>query len=178
MEDKKKQSEEYPAFAEATAGKQKKSIEELEKELEICQRKQEEYLAGWQRARADFLNHKKEEIERMEGIIKFANEELVLKMLPVLDNFCLIEKEIPEDLKGNECVRGILQLKTQIMDFLKQEGVEEIKAEGEKFDPNFMEAVEMVEAEGVEPGRVSEEIQKGYTLNCKVIRPARVRVTK
>ncbi|MDP2664144.1 MAG: nucleotide exchange factor GrpE [bacterium] len=150
----------------------------LARELEECQKKKDEYLSGWQRARADFINHKKEELERMESIIKFANEELVLKMLPVLDNFCLVEKEIPEDLKENDCIKGILQLKIQILDFLKQEGVEEIKAEGEKFDPNFMEAAEMVEAEDMDSGMVAEEIQKGYTLNCKVIRPAKVKVVK
>ena len=153
-------------------------LEELKKELEICQKKRDEYLSGWQRARADFINHKKEELERMGEIVKFATEEMILRALPILDNFYLIEKRLPENLKEDENVKGILQVKNQLLEFLKSHGVEEIKCQGQKFDPNFQEAVEMVEKEDVESGQVIEEVQKGYTLNSKVIRPAKVKVVK
>jgi len=154
------------------------TLEELKKELEICQKKRDEYLSGWQRARADFLNHKKEELERMEELIKFATEEMVLKALPTLDNFCLIEKKLPGNLKKDENVKGILQIKNQLLDFLRGHGVKEIKCLGQKFDPNFQEAVEMVERKDVESGQVIEEVQKGYTLDSRVIRPAKVKVAK
>jgi molecular chaperone GrpE len=151
-------------------------LEELKKELEECQKKRDDYLAGWQRARADFLNYKKEEIERIEELLKYAGVELILKMLPILDNFDLIEKKLADRLKKDENLKGILQIKIQILDFLKSEGVKEMKAVGEKFDPNFHEAVETVE--GKEPGKVLEETQKGYLLNGRVLRPAKVKVSK
>ena len=154
------------------------NIEELKKKLEECEKLKDEYLAGWQRERADFLNYKREELERIGEILKYADVGLVLNILPILDNFEIAEKKIPEDLKNDENVKGILQLKNQILDFLKNQGVEEIKSLGEKFDPNFMEVVETTEAKDKESGIVVEEIQKGYKINGKVLRPAKVRVTK
>ena len=85
------------------------------------------------------------------------------------------EKEIPAD-KKDEYLAGVLQIKTQIQDFLKNQGVEEIKALGEKFDPNFHEVVG--EAEGKESGIIVEEVQKGYKLQGKVIRPAKIKIIK
>ncbi|MBT9151719.1 MAG: Protein GrpE [candidate division WS2 bacterium] len=155
---------------------------ELSKKLEECQRLKEEYLSGWQRARADFLNYKKEEMERMEQILKYANQELILKILPILDNINIAEKEIisieHKETKIKEIIKGFLQIKTQFEDFLKQQGVEEIKCLGEKFDPNFHEAIEELEVKDKEQGIIIEKVQKGYKLNGKVIRPARVKIIK
>jgi len=134
-------------------------------ELEKC----EEYLSGWKRERADFLNYKKDEMERINQLMKYSNEELILKLLPVLDNFCLAEKHLPEN---KEFADGFLQIKNQLSDFLAKEGIEPIKTIGEPFDPNFMEAVE---GDGE---KVSEEVQRGYTLHGKLIRPARVKISK
>ena len=156
----------------------KKQTEELKKKGEECQKKKDEYLAGWQRARADFLNYKKEEMERFKEILKYGNENLILKILPILDNFEKAEKEIPDDKKNNKFLEGLFQIKTQIQDFLKNQGIGEIKTIGEKFDPNFMEVVEEVEKSEVRPGIVVEETQKGYILNGRVIRPAKVKVAK
>ena len=155
-----------------------KEIEELKKQLEECQKQKADYLAGWQRERADFLNYKKEEVERMEVIIKFANEEMILRMLPILDNVDVAEKKIPDDLKKDENVKGVLQVKVQIMDFLKSQGIEEIKTVGLKFDPNFQEAVEDIEVKDKESGIVIEEVQKGYLMYGRVIRPAKVKIAK
>lgn len=144
--------------------------------VEELKKQKDEYLEGWKRERANFLNYKKDEIERIEGLLKYANEELILKFLPILDNICLAEKQMPNDLKDHKWTEGILQIKAQIADFLKSQGVEEIKTEGMKFDPNFHEVVE--EIEGGEPGMIVEEIQKGYLLNGRVMRPAKVKVAK
>lgn len=153
-------------------------LEELKKKLEECQKQKDEYLAGWQRARADFLNYKKEEIERIEKILKYAGVELILKFLPILDNFDLAEKKLPENLKTDINIKGILQLKNQILDFFKKQGVEKIKTVGKKFDLNFHEAIEEIKKGGIESGIILEEIQKGYTLHDKVLRPAKVKVAK
>jgi len=156
----------------------KKEIEELKKKLEEVEKLKNEYLAGWQRARADFLNYKKEELERLGEMVKYAGESLILKILPILDNFEIAEKKLPENLKNDENVKGILQIKNQILNFLKEQGVEEIKSVGERFDPNFHEVVEEVEAKDKEPGTIVEEIQKGYKINDRLLRPAKVKVSK
>lgn len=179
---------------------EKSSFAELKKQIEELQKQKGEYLAGWQRARADLLNYKKEEMERIDGILQYAQEEFILKILPILDNFNLALKEIPEELKKNEhpeglrrdvgsygaSVKGLLQIKTQIEDFLKSQGVEEIKAVGKKFDPNFHEIIGEVnpseasakEGEFSEPGVIVEEAQKGYTISGKLLRPAKVKINK
>lgn len=144
---------------------------------EELEKKCEEYLNGWKRERADFLNYKKEEMERISNLVKYANEDLILKLLPVLDNFCLAEKHIPDN---EEFKNGFEQIKKQLEDFLQKEGIEAIEVIGKDFDPNLMEAVG--ESSGspssAESGTVVEEVQRGYTMHDKLIRPAKVRVTK
>lgn len=147
-------------------------------ESEKYREQRDEYLAGWQKARADFLNYKKQEIERLKKFMEYGSQELILKMLPILDNLEKAETQVPSDFKDNEWVRGISQVRVQIQDFLKKEGVEKVKTIGEKFDPNFHEALEKIQVGNKEPGKVIKEIQKGYTLNGKVIRPAKVKITK
>ena len=142
----------------------------IEEQLKECQKLKDEYLAGWQRARADLLNYKKEEMERVRDILKYACEGLILKMLPLLDNFDVALKNLPDE--------GFSQIRKQFQDFLNEQGVEEIKSVGEKFDPNLHEVVEEVEAKGKESGIVFEETQKGYTINGRLLKPAKVKVSK
>ncbi len=154
---------------------EKEKKENLGEKLAECEKKKEEFLAGWQRARADFLNYKKEEAKRLGSLAFFAQVEVILNILPILDNF---EKAVQEKQKDSETIQGFLQIKKQIEQILKNFGVEEIKTIGEKFDPNFSEAKEEVDVKDKEQGIVIEEIQKGYTLQGKVIRPAKVKVAK
>jgi len=169
-----------PADKKASDGKRKKelNIEDFKKQLKECQKQKEEYLAGWQRSRADFLNYQKEKMERIGEILKYGKVELVLKILPILDNFEIVEKKISPSLKNDANIKGLLQIKTQLLDFLKNQGVEEIKTIGQKFDPNFHEVVEEVETKDKKSGVIIEEVQKGYLLYGKVLRPAKVRVSK
>ena len=149
-----------------------------EKELEKCRKERDEYLAGWQRARADFLNYKKKEDERKKEFLEFAAEEFILGLLPVLDNFHLAEKEAAGKKAVAAEIAGFLQIKKQLESFLRGMGLEEIKAAGEKFDPRFHEVVGEAEARGKKPGTVAEEERKGYAFRGRVIRPARVKVAK
>ena len=147
----------------------------LEEQLKECQKLKDEYLAGWQRARADLLNYKKEEMERMGDFLKYAGEGLIIKMLPLLDNFDVALKNLPDE--------GFSQIRKQFQDFLKEHGVEAITSIGEKFDPNLHEVVEEVSpseslAKEGESGIVLEEVQKGYTINGRLLRPAKVKVAK
>ena len=150
---------------------------EEKNELKALQLKCEEYLNGWKRERADFLNYKKEEMEKISGLVKYANEELILKFLPILDNICLAEKHIPDN---KEFADGFLQIKKQLEDFLQKEGIEPIRTIGEAFNPEFMEVVEEVSDDSglKEIGTVIEEVQRGYTLHGKLIRVARVKISK
>jgi len=139
-------------------------------EVEELKLKNEEYLNGWKRERADFLNYKKDEMERIGSLIKYANEEIILNLLPVLDNLCLAANHIKDP--------GVEQIKKQLEDFLKKEGIEAVKTVGEQFDPNTMEVVEEIPADAEGSGVAKEEVQKGYTMHEKLIRPAKVKVTK
>jgi len=150
----------------------------MEENIEEIKKKRDEYLAGWQRARADFLNYKKEEKERFEGVLGFARAGFLLQILPILDNLDLTEKKLPENLKEDENVKGILQIKSQILDFLRKYGVVAMNTVGEKFDPNFHEAVETMEQPGKDSGVILEETQKGYIISGQVLRPAKVKVAK
>jgi molecular chaperone GrpE len=163
---------------EKTKQKTKLDIKELEKKLEECKKLKSEYLANWQRARADLLNYKKEEIERVGELVKYASLGIILKVLPILDNFEIAEKKLPEVLKNDDNIKGLLLIKNQVQSFLKKEGVEEIKSVGEKFDPNLMEVVQELELKNKESGVVIEEIQKGYKIHGRLLRPAKVKVAK
>lgn len=183
----------------------KEKTDNLYKKLGECQKLKDEYLTGWQRERADFLNYKKEELERIGELIKFANGGLILKILPILDNFEIatrlrsgsgvaVSQEAASapagasasQRKDDKVIEGFLRIKNQLKDFLKSQGVEEIKAVGEKFDPNFHEVVEETEIKKLEagpltakePGIIVEEIQKGYKINGRLLRPAKVKIAK
>lgn len=143
------------------------------KELEKLKKETEEYLAGWKRERADFLNFKKDEAQRVERYINIVKEEFILDFLPILDNIYLAEKELPKD---SNWTKGFLGIKAQMLDFLREQGVKEIDCHNKEFDPNFHEAVEY--CKGKNPEAIIEVIQKGYILNNKVIRPTRVKINK
>ena len=140
-------------------------IKKIKKRLKSCEKERSEYLDGWQRAKADLINFKKEQEKKNSDIFKFANENFVSEILPVLDSFELALKHKNE---------GIKQLYLQFLNILKNNGLEEIKCVGEKFDPFLHESVG--EIKGKKKGFVAEEVQKGYVLNKKVIRPSKVKI--
>jgi len=154
---------------------------ELEKQLEEEKKRSEEYQNNWKRAMADFANYKKRQSELFAELVNSAGQEMIMEILPIYDTFSLAVKHIPEDLKDKEWTKGVVQLKIQLENLLKGKGLEEIKSVGEKFNPEFHEAVEMVSlpAGGEKPeGEILEEVQKGYKLNGMVIRTAKVKVAK
>ncbi len=162
-----------------TKEKKKKKISLL-KEYEKLK---DEYLACWQRERADFINYKKNELTRIGELMSYSNIDLILKILPILDNFEIVEKKMSKELKTDKNVKGLLQIKLQIKNFLKNQKVQEIESIGKKFDPNFHEVVGVVEpafakASAGKSGTIVEEIQKGYRFNERVIRVAKVKVIK
>jgi molecular chaperone GrpE len=97
-------------------------------------------------------------------------------MIPILDNFILAEKSIPGKEKNKGNVKGLLLIEKQLKDSLKALGLEEIESINQKFNPNMHEIIE--EVEGKEPGIITEEVQKGYSFQGKVIRTSKVKVGK
>ena len=150
--------------------------EGLEKEeLEKVRHERDEYLAGWQRAKADFLNYKKDELKRLEEIARYGNAELISELLTILDNFDLGLRAME---RAGGADKGIYMIRAQTEDMLKKRGVERMAVKiGEPFDPSFAEAV----AEAVSdkpPGTILEEIEPGYKLYDKILRPVRVKISK
>jgi len=140
-----------------------------------CQKERDEYLAGWQRAKADLLNYKKDEARRLEEIAKYQLADLFAELLTVLDNFDLaiasLEKQGPVE-------KGIYMIRTQIEDKLKRRGLVRISIQaGEPFDPAVAEAIAETESD-LPAGTIVEEIEPGYRLHEKILRPARVRLAK
>ncbi len=150
---------------------------ELEKSAEEYKKQAEENLAGWQRAKADFINYKRDQKRILSEFRKYANEDIMMKFLPTIDGFQLAIDHLPEDLKSSDWAKGIICIKSQFDNFLKEAGIEEIKSIGEKFDTNLFESFGEEESEK-EEGTVIAEVQKGYKMDGKVIRPARVKIAK
>jgi len=157
--------------------KSKVSSKKVNKEIKEYKKQAEENLIGWQRTQADFLNYKKDQEKCLSEFRKYANEDIIVSLLPTIDSFVLATNYLPEDLKDSDWVKGILCIKGQFDGFLKDAGVEEIKSIGERFDPSLFESVGEEESDEDE-GTVIIEIQKGYKMAGKVIRPAKVRIAK
>ncbi len=146
-------------------------IEALKQALAEEKEKAEGYLANWQRAQADFINYKRRSEQEKEEIGKFANAMLMLNLLPVLDDLERAFASIPPRLAKLTWVDGIRLIERKLQASLEAQGLSPIKALGEPFDPKLHEAA--MHAKGKE-GIVIEELQKGYKLQDRVIRPAMV----
>jgi molecular chaperone GrpE len=154
------------------------SVKNTKKELIESQKKAEEYLQSWQRAQADYLNLKRRIEEERGEFTARANQDLILQILPVLDNFRRAFKHIPKEYKDSEWVEGIKHLEKQLENILRNEGLEAIPTVGQKFNPLLHEALILEEKKGMEKGKILEELEGGYKLANKVIKPAKVKVAK
>jgi len=149
--------------------------------LAELEKKSEEYLNNWKRERANFINYKKEEAERMINLMNYGKKSIILEILPILDNIYLAEKNVPNHIQEDNWIKGFKMIQKQLEDFLKQKGIKEIETVGKQFNPETMEAIsetEDSEFNNKDSGIVAEELQKGYIMDDKVLRPAKVRITK
>lgn len=149
-------------------------IETLKREAAETKKKAEDYLAGWQRAQADFINYKRRAEQEKEELSKFANAKLLLTLLPVIDDLERAFESVPAQFELG-WVEGFKMIERKLKASLEVQGLTPIEAVGQPFDPNFHEAVR--EANGKE-GIVIQEIEKGYLLHGKLLRPAKVIVGK
>jgi molecular chaperone GrpE len=147
------------------------NIEAIKKALDEEKAKAENYLANWQRAQADYINFKRRSEQEKEEIIKLANATLMLSLLPVLDDFeRALNSIIPEQAEIN-WLEGIKLIERKLRTNLETQGLSIIETVGKPFDPRLHEAVRQVEGR---EGIVIEEVQKGYKLYDRVIRPSKV----
>lgn len=127
-----------------------------------------------QRLQADFENFRRRTRKEKEEFAKYATEQLITAMLPILDNF---QRAISSQTNKEEpFVAGVTMIQKQLMDTLQKEGLMQIEAVDNQFDPNYHEAVMIVEDETKPRNTVVEEFQVGYMLKEKVIRPSMVKV--
>ena len=125
------------------------------------------------RALADLQNYKRRIEEERSQFVKLANASLILGILQITDNFDRAFAHMPQELEKNEWVEGVIQIEKQLSETLKKQGLKSIESIGQKFDPNFHEA--LLHAPG-KKDVVIEELEKGYLLNDKVLRPSKVKV--
>ncbi|MAF20151.1 MAG: nucleotide exchange factor GrpE [Parcubacteria group bacterium] len=144
--------------SETTGHKSKK----LKQRIKQCQKEKEEYLSQTQRARADLINYRRRQEQIVEQLRNYGQASLIEQLLPVLDSL-----EI-----GSKDSKGIKRIKEQMDSILQKYDVKEIKAVGQKFNPELHEAIE---GKGE---MIIKEIQKGYTLNNKVLRTSKVKLAK
>ena len=153
-----------------------KTLKEIKRELENCREEAKKYLMGWKREKADFVNYKKQREREMVKFKELANEDIIINLLPVIDNFNLAVQHLPKELEESDWVKGILHIKIQLENFLKEVGVKEIKSVGERFNPEYHEIAGKRKSEK-EEDMIVEEIRKGYEMKGRVIRAARVIVS-
>lgn len=151
------------------------SLVELQKSLAEQTNRAQEYYDRWLRLQADFENFRRRTRQEKEDFYKYASEQLVNALLPVLDNFALAIAAEGDSIEGFKA--GVQMIYRQLLDVLATEGVTPIQSVGEPFDPTKHEAVAQDNSGEHPAGTVVEEFRKGYCLKDKVIRPAMVKVS-
>ncbi len=150
--------------------------EKEQEETESLKKKAEEATEKFVRLQAEFQNYKKRTEKEKANLYKFANEKLMVDLLPLMDN---MERAIISSEGSTEkVVDGIKMIKKSLDDFFEKNGVKYIESVGKPFDPEFHHAVMTEESDEVESEHIIEELQKGYMLNEKVIRYSMVKVSK
>jgi molecular chaperone GrpE len=150
-------------------------VEELEHERDLAREQAEEHLRAWQRAAADLSNFKRRTDDERQTVATFANAVLIGKLLAVLDDFDRALDNVPEDVH-EAWVDGVRLVERKLRNVLEAEGVTAIEAVGQPFDPNVHEAVVHEETAEHPDNQVIGELQRGYRLHDRVLRPSLVRV--
>ncbi len=176
--DNQKQQEqngnEYNEYNEENTELQEK-IAGLEEKIAGLEEEKSSLLYQVQRLQADFTNYRKRVSKEKEALNTDIKSELIGELFPIIDNF---ERALVSHDGSDDFYKGVEMIYRQLTSFLEKQGIEVIPAVGEHFDHNFHEAVLQVEDEEHESGIIIEELQKGYILNERVIRPSMVKVAK
>ena len=153
-------------------------IEALQSELEQTQTKAQEYLEGWQRARADFANYKKRVERDQAQTYQTAAGNTIKRYLEISDDLERALKNRPQDGDGAAWASGIELIYRKLLAAFEIDGVAIMQTEGNFFDPTLHEAISQEDSPEHESGQIIEVLQPGYHLGERVLRPARVRVAR
>jgi molecular chaperone GrpE len=138
----------------------------------------EEYLDGWQRARAEFANYRRRQEQQRKQMQVNAKANVLVQLLPVMDDLKRALEAVPEEIEGNPWVSGVEQVQRKWQAALEREGLSALLVKaGESFDPNIHEALTHEPSTEVEAGKVIEVVQPGYEVDGAILRPALVRVS-
>jgi len=162
-------------MSEMEESERDEDIEVLKQVLAVERGRSENYLANWQRTQADFINYKKRTEQEKTEMVEFASSTLILNLLSALDDLDRALASVPAELMESSWTEGIKLIYNKFKATLEAQGLTEIEAKGEPFDPHLHEAVMGQEGED---GIVIEEIRKGYKFRDRVIRPSMVVVGK
>ena len=153
-------------------------IEELTAQLAAAEARATEAEAGWQRARADYQNLKRRSEEQRAESAGIAGDRLLIRVLDLADDFDLAVEHVPEEAQDSPWVEGITAIDRKLRALLEAEGIEAMGGEGEPFDPQTQQAISYEEAADVPDGTVIKVLQRGFTINGRVLRPALVAVAR
>ncbi len=154
--------------------KPKKKKSAHAEEIEKLTAERDDYKDRWMRSQADFDNFRKRNADSVQRARRDGAGDVIVSMLEVMDNLERAYAQVVDEADK----KGVELIVRQMSDALKSNGVEEIKAEGEDFDPEYHNAVMQEEQDGVEEGKVLAVFQKGYTFKGKVLRYSMVKVSK
>ena len=155
-----------------------KEVEELKKKLEDKEKEAKENYERLLRTAADLENYKKRAAKEKEDWTKFANEDLLRVILPFIDNLERAANHAQKVVDTGVLIEGVRLTLQQLLQALNKFGLSSFESVGKPFDPAVHEAMLVVETDQVEPNHVTEEFQKGYLLNDRLLRPATVSVSK
>ncbi|KKS24404.1 MAG: Protein GrpE [Candidatus Nomurabacteria bacterium GW2011_GWC2_41_8] len=156
----------------------KKTLKKLRADLKQAKKEKEEYLTGWQKERADFINYKKQEDDRRTVFSEAIRERILTRFLSVIDSFNMAFASKEAWDKIDETWRkGVEHIYAQMNGIFEEYGVKPVGEAGENFDPNIHQSIDVVETDNKDlEHKVATVIQKGYKLGERVIRPARVNI--
>lgn len=167
-------TEQGPEELPETTGPETTEPEDLETVRQALEEEREKsgtYLSNWQRTQADFMNYKRRVEQERQEFSRSANAALIVSILPALDDLERALDSVPEDLADASWIEGIRLIDQKIKGILSAQGLTRIEALGEQFDPNSHEALRQDKGED---GVILAEIEAGYMLNDKILRPSRV----
>jgi molecular chaperone GrpE len=169
-----------PKEKESEKNEKNKTVVVSEKEYEALKEKAAKADENWDtalRSKAELENTRKRLDRRSQELVRFANEDIAKELLPIVDDINRAVSSLDQDHDLNHVKDGLLLINRSFETVLRQHGVEPIQTEGKMFDPHWHEAVEEVDGQG-EEGLIAVELQKGFKINGRLLRPSKVKITK
>ncbi len=167
MKNKEKDKEKQP----------EKEVGSLKQELENSLKNADDLKSTLQYVQAEFENYKKRQDRDMQERVRLSSADIIMKLFPILDDFESSLKNLKSTSDNDELIKGFQIIYNNLLTVLKKEGLEEVNPENEKFDPYMHEAL-MQEKSDKEPMTVLAVLQKGYKLNGRILRHAKVKIAK